>query len=233
MVGNAALATQTVLITGANRGIGFELARQYAANGWRVLACCRAPEHADTLQQLGVDVYALDVADLDSIAALKNNLGDLVIDLLINNAGVGGGGRQSFGDIDYAVWEKTLITNSFGPYRMIEALVENIASSTGKTVANISSHMGSITHYDDGDDYIYRSSKTALNMVTYDLSVDLKARGITVLSFHPGWVQTDMGGSDAPVTPSDSASGLRRTIARCGLEDSGAFLAFDGEPLPW
>ncbi len=225
--------TSSVLITGANRGVGLEFARQYAADGWRVLACCRAPEQSDALQQLGVEIHPLDVADPASIVALKAALVGMPIDLLVNNAGVSGGDHQSFGDIDYTAWEQTLITNTFGPYRMVEAFVDNIAISTGKTIANISSHMGSITHYDSGDEYIYRSSKTALNMVSYNLSIDLKDRGVTVLAFHPGWVVTDMGGPDAPVTPSDSVQGIRRTIAQCGPEKSGAFLNYDGTSLPW
>ncbi|NQV45057.1 MAG: SDR family oxidoreductase [Rhodospirillales bacterium] len=225
--------TSTVLITGANRGIGFELARQYAADGWRVLACCRAPESAAALKGLDVEILPLDVADQASIAALKASLGDTPLDLLINNAGVGGGDHQSFGDIDYGAWEQTLITNTFGPYRMIEAFVDTVAASAGRTIANISSLMGSITHYDSGDEYIYRSSKTALNMVVHDLAIDLKDRGVTLLAFHPGWVSTDMGGPEAPVTPPDSARGIRGAIEKCGLDDTGAFLDHTGSPLPW
>ena len=225
--------TSTVLITGANRGIGLELARQYAAEGWRVLGCCRTPEQAVALQQPGVEIHPLDVAEPKSIAALKMALGDMPIDLLLNNAGVGGGDHQSFGDIDYGAWEQTLIIDTFGPYRMIEAFVNNVAASAGKTIANISSLMGSLTHYDSGDDYIYRSSKTALNMVTHDLSVDLKARGITVLALHPGWVQTDMGGPDAPVTPQASAAGIIEVIESATPDDTRRFFGFDGVHLPW
>ncbi len=225
--------TSTVLITGTNRGIGLELARLYAAGEWRVLACCRAPEQAHALSGHDVELHRLDVADPSTIDALKANIGDTAIDLLINNAGVGGGDRQSFGDIDYAAWEQTLITNTFGPYRMVEALVDNVAASAGKTIANISSLMGSITEYDEGDEYIYRSSKTALNMVMHNLSVDLKARGITVLAFHPGWVRTDMGGSEARLSPEESAAALRQSIAAATFKDTGAFLNYDGAPLPW
>ncbi len=225
--------TSTVLITGTNRGIGLELARLSAADGWRALACCRAPEQARALSGHDVELHRLDVADPSTIDALKANIGDTAIDLLINNAGVGGGEHQSFGDIDYAAWEQTLITNTFGPYRMVEALVDNVAASAGKTIANISSLMGSITEYDEGDDYIYRSSKTALNMVMHNLSVDLKARSITVLAFHPGWVRTDMGGSEAPIAPEESAAALRQSIAAATFKDTGAFLNYDGAPLPW
>ena len=227
------MATSSVLITGANRGIGFELARQYADEHWRVLACCRAPERGRALQQLDVEIHQLDVAEPASIAALKSAIGDVSIDLIINNAGVGGGDHQSFGDIDYAAWERTLITNTFGPYRIIEAFIDNVATSTGKTIANISSRMGSIRCYEAGGEYIYRSSKTALNMVVHNLSIDLKARGVTLLAIHPGWVSTDMGGSDAPIDPSDSAQSIRRSIEGCDRDQSGSFVNYDGAPIPW
>lgn len=225
--------TSTVLITGSNRGIGLELARQYAADGWRVLACCRAPEQASALSGHDVELHRLDVANQATIDALKATIGDTPIDLLINNAGVGGGKHQSFGDIDYAAWEQCLIVNTFGPYRMVEAFLDNVGASAGKTVANISSRMGSISGNDDGGDYIYRSSKTALNMVVNNLSVDLKTRGITILAFHPGWVRTDMGGPEAPVTPEESAAVLRKNIAAATFDDAGSFLNYDGAPLPW
>ena len=225
--------TSTVLISGTNRGIGLELARLYAADGWRVLACCRTPEQARGLSGHDVELHRLDVADPSTIDALKANIGDTPIDLLINNAGVRGGKHRSFGDIDYAAWEQTLITNTFGPYRMVEALVDNVAASAGKTIANISSLMGSITEYDEGDEYIYRSSKTALNMVMHNLSIDLNARGVTVLAFHPGWVRTDMGGPEARLSPEESAAALRQSIAAATFKDSGSFLNYDGTPLPW
>ena len=225
--------TSTVLISGTNRGIGLELARLYAADGWRVLACCRAPEQARGLSGHDVDLHRLDVADQSTIDGLKAIVGDTPIDLLINNAGVRGGEHRSFGDIDYAAWEHTLITNTFGPYRMVEALVDNVTASAGKTIANISSRMGSITEYDEGDEYIYRSSKTALNMVMHNLSIDLNARGVTVLAFHPGWVRTDMGGPEARLSPEESAAALRQSIAAATFKDSGSFLNYDGTPLPW
>jgi NAD(P)-dependent dehydrogenase (short-subunit alcohol dehydrogenase family) len=225
--------TSTVLITGANRGIGYELTRQYADEGWRVLACCRVPERADALQRLQVEIHQLDVAEPTSIAALKTALGGASIDLIINNAGVHGGDRQGFGDIDYAAWERTLITNTFGPYRIIEAFIDNVATSTGKTIANVSSRMGSITCYEGGGEYIYRSSKTALNMVVHNLAIDLKARGLTLMAIHPGWVSTDMGGSDAPIDPSDSAQSIRRSIEQCDRDQSGSFVNYDGASLPW
>ena len=229
--------TSCVLVTGANRGIGLRLAGQYAADGWRVHACCRDPGNRADLRQAvaGHDavVHALDVGDRRSIDALKAELGDEPIDVLINNAGVGGGDRQTFGDIDYEAWEETIRINTFGPYRVSEALADNVAGSEKRTIANISSRMGSIAECDEGGESIYRSSKTALNMVSLDLAYDLKARGVTVLALHPGWVRTDMGGAEAPITPEDAAAALRRTIAAATFADSGSFLDYDGTRLPW
>lgn len=223
----------SVLITGANRGIGLSLSNAYAHAGHKVIACCRNPQHATDLNALGVDVRALDVSDQTSINALKEQLGDIPIDILINNAGVDGGNHQSFDDIDYAAWETTLMINMIAPYRMVEAFADNIAASDRKCVANISSQMGSITQYGDDEDFIYRSSKTALNMVTLNLSIDLKPRGITFLSIHPGWVQTDMGGSNAPVLPAISAEGIATVIENATPDMSGGFFAYDGTELPW
>lgn len=226
-------ARMAVLITGASRGLGLALCKAYGSAGHRVLACCRSPEKVKDLRSLDVEVLALDVADHTSIADLKVQLGNQPIDLLINNAGVAGGDHQGFGGIDYSAWEETLITNTFGPYRMVEAFAENIVASKRKMVANISSQMGSIAAYDEGGDYIYRSSKTALNMVTHNLAVDLRPRGITFLALHPGWVRTDMGGKDAPVTPTESAEGLMRVIEDATLNDTGGFFSFNGDRVPW
>ena len=226
-----------VLITGANRGIGLELARQYAAEGWRVHACCRRPAEAGDLVAAlkGHDglVHALDVTDGAAIAALREALDDEAIDVLINNAGVIGGERQDFGAVDYEAWERTLRTNVLGPYRVSEALADLVGASERRVIANVSSLMGSIADNGSGGDYIYRSSKTALNMVSVNLARELAGQAITVLALHPGWVRTDMGGADAPVTPRESAQGLRRVIAGATLDRSGSFTNYDGRPLPW
>jgi len=227
----------TVLITGANRGIGLELARQYAADGWRVHACCRRPDAAlDLVAALkgrnGV-IHPLDVTDAAAIAALREALDGEPLDVLINNAGIMGGDRQDFGAIDYDAWETTIRTNVFAPYRVSEALVELVGASGQRVIANISSLMGSISDNGSGSDYIYRSSKTALNMVTVNLARDLAEQAVTVLALHPGWVQTDMGGADAPLKPRDSAAGIRAVIAAATLAQSGSFTNYDGRPLAW
>lgn len=234
--------TRRVLITGANRGVGLELVRQYATDGWRVHACCRNPGGANDLRDVlkGRDglIHPLDVADHDSIHDLKEALEDEPIDVLINNAGVFGGDHQSFGDMDYAVWAETLETNTFGPYRVIEALLDNVeaghvSSDNGARVINISSGMGSVSNYVRGGDYIYRTSKTALTMVTLNLSYDLQDRGIIFAAFHPGWVQTDMGGPTADITPEESAVALKQNIDALTREQNGAYLNFDGAIIPW
>jgi NAD(P)-dependent dehydrogenase (short-subunit alcohol dehydrogenase family) len=229
--------TKTVLITGASRGVGLEFSRQYADDGWRVHACCRNPQGAAALSEAlaGHDgvVHALDVADRRSVDNLKGELGDEALDLLINNAGVSGGDHQTFGDVDYEAWADTMRVNAFGPYRISEALVENVAAGDTKTIVNISSQMASLTECDEGDEFIYRSSKTALNMVSVNLANDLGPRGITVLAFHPGWVRTDMGGPEAPITAQESVTALRASIAATSHADNGRFLNYDGTPLPW
>jgi len=229
--------TKTVLITGANRGIGLEFARQYADEEWQVHACCRRPEAATELRQALSDkaghIHKLDVTRQADIDDLRAELNQQPIDILINNAGIIGGEKQSFGNIDYAAWEQTMRTNSIAPYRVFAALQRNLALGSEKKVVNISSRMGSIEEYDDGDNFIYRSSKTALNMVVVNLAYEFKSSALCFLAFHPGWVQTDMGGASATLTPFASAAALRRSIARATLAQSGSFLNYDGTPLPW
>ena len=229
--------TKTVLITGASRGVGLEFSRQYAAVGWRVHACCRDPQGAAALSEAlaGHDgvVHALDVAERQSIDGLKDELGGEALDVLINNAGVSGGGHQTFGDMDYDAWADTMRVNAFGPCRVSEVLVDNVAVGNAGTIVNISSQMASLTECDEGDEFIYRSSKTALNMVSVNLAHDLGPRGITVLAFHPGWVRTDMGGPEAPITAQESVTALRASIAATSHADNGRFLNYDGTPLLW
>lgn len=227
----------SVLITGANRGIGLELARQYAQDRWRVHACCRRPDEANelvaALKGLDAVIHPLEVTNQTAIHDLREALDGETIDVLINNAGIIGGNRQAFGDIDYAVWEQTIRTNVFAPYRVTEALADLVAGSERRIVANISSLMGSIADNRSGGRYVYRSSKTALNMVSVNLAQDLAERGIAVLAFHPGWVKTDMGGAKAPLTPQESAAGIRKVIDGAGIEDSGSFINHDGRRLAW
>ncbi len=226
----------SVLITGASRGIGLELARAFAADGWRVHACCRRPEAAEglsrSLEGHDAQLHRLDVTNATDIAALTATLEREPIDLLINNAGIFGG-RQDFGALDYDSWEQVWRTNVIAPYRVAEAFVPHVAASSLRCMAFVSSISGSIASVDEGGGYIYQSSKTGLNMVVVNLARDLAGRGISVLALHPGWVRTDMGGDAAPVSPRESVRGMRQVIAQSAREHSGTLLDFQGKRLPW
>jgi NAD(P)-dependent dehydrogenase (short-subunit alcohol dehydrogenase family) len=229
----------SVIITGANRGLGLEFARQYGAAGWRVFACCRKPEAAADLRSLAhasqsrTSVHALDVAETGHIAALADELTNDPIDLLLNNAGVYGPNRMHVGRIDYAAWAEVFTVNVLGPTRLIESFIDHVARSEQKRIVCLSSLMGSIGRNASGRHYLYRSTKAALNMVVKSLSIDLRDRGVTVIAMHPGWVRTDMGGPEADLAPEDSVRGMVRVIDGLGGWDSGKFLSYDGAELPW
>ncbi|MCE7917049.1 MAG: SDR family oxidoreductase [Nitrosomonas sp. PRO5] len=230
----------TVLITGANRGIGLEFARQYAADGWQVVACCRQPQQAEALNRLAdqyqdrFSIHRLDVRELTEIDQLSHKLQDLPIDILINNAGVYPHAQNGeFGRISYDDWMEAFRVNTFAPLKMVEALVEQIACSQLKIVATITSKMGSIADNQRGGSYIYRSSKAAVNMVVKSLAVDLQPRGIIAVLLHPGWVQTDMGGRGALISTKQSVTGMKSILGRVTHSDTGKFIAYDGQHIPW
>jgi NAD(P)-dependent dehydrogenase (short-subunit alcohol dehydrogenase family) len=229
----------TVLITGANRGLGLEFARQYSAEGWQVFAACRAPDEAKDLQQLAkkvgdrVRVLQIDVTDTASVRAAANGLKGQPIDLLVNNAGVGGPSGQRLGNLDYAAWARVLDTNTLGPMRVSEAFLENVSQSHDKRIVTITSGMGSIADNTSGGRYAYRSSKAAINMVMKSLSIDLAPRGITCVVLSPGWVRTDMGGEGGKLSPEESIRAMRSVVASLRPEDSGKFLNLEGKPYPW
>ncbi|MBT8056513.1 MAG: SDR family oxidoreductase [Gammaproteobacteria bacterium] len=231
---NAAAASSkpTVLITGANRGLGLEFARQYSAEGWHVIATARNPERADQLEALAVEIAPLDVADPASVDALANSLDGRSIDLLINNAGIfpRAGGIE---EIDFDDYSRTLTVNTMGPVRVTRALLPNLRASEMKKVVNITSRLGSIALTGNGVFYGYRESKAALNMFTKILANELKPEGFTCLTIHPGWVQTDMGGENANLTPEESISGMREVIATVGPEKTGTYWSYGGEEVPW
>ncbi len=224
----------TVLITGANRGIGLEFARQYAAAGYRVHAACRAPGSADALASLGerVTLHALDVTDHGRVEALAAGLKNEAIDIVINNAGIYGE-AQDFGKIDYAAWEEVMRVNTLAPLKMAECFLPHLEAGKMKMIASLTSRMGSIADNDAGGVYIYRSSKAALNAAARSLAIDLAPRGITVIVFHPGWVKTDMGGPGALIDAETSVAGMRAVIKGAGPKDSGRFFAYDGAEVPW
>ncbi|MSP84175.1 MAG: SDR family oxidoreductase [Alphaproteobacteria bacterium] len=226
----------TVLITGANRGLGLEFVKQYADAGWLVHACCRDPAKAKALAKLtgaATILHELDVANARHVLGLARTLRSEAIDVLINNAGVYGGEAQTFGKLDGTSWDETLRINALGPLLVSQALVDHVARGGRKIIACVTSKMGSMADNTSGGAYVYRASKAALNAVGVSLARDLAAKGITVLLFHPGWVQTDMGGKSAPVKPKDSIAGMRRVIDAATAKDSGRFLNYDGGALSW
>jgi NAD(P)-dependent dehydrogenase (short-subunit alcohol dehydrogenase family) len=231
---------KTTLITGANRGIGLEFVRQYAADGWRVLARSRHPEKSTALNKLAaqspelIKIHALDVADPAQIDQLGQALATESIDLLLNNAGIyPDSDKNDFGHTDYAEWMQAFRINTMAPLKMAETFAPHIARSKQKTIVTITSKMGSISDNSSGGSYLYRSSKAAVNMVIKSLAIDLKPNGITAVVFHPGWVKTDMGGPSAMISAEKSVSGIRNMIAKLTLADSGKFFAYDGAEIPW
>ncbi len=225
----------TVLITGANRGLGLEYACQYAADGWRVLATCREPAKASELAALrgDVQVYPLDVTDHGQIQALAKTLRKEAIDLLLNNAGIYGPKPSKLGGIDYDIWQDVMAINVMSPLKMCECFRSHVAASDMKKIAIMSSKMGSIADNDSGASYIYRSSKAALNAAMKSLSVDLAPRDIAVVILHPGWVRTDMGGPSGLIDAPESVSGLRQVIAGLSMRTTGRFYNYDGSEIPW
>ena len=231
---------KTTLITGASRGIGLEFARQYATGGWRVLACSRYPEKSDALNTLAarypeqIKIHALDVADHIQIERLAQLQADESIDLLINNAGIyPDSDKSGFGHTDYAEWLQAFRINTMAPLKMAEKFATQIARSKHKAIVTITSKMGSIADNSGGGNYLYRSSKVAVNMVVKSLAIDLKLIGITAVVFHPGWVKTDMGGPNAMISTEQSVSGMRKIISGLTIADSGKFLGYDGLEIPW
>jgi NAD(P)-dependent dehydrogenase (short-subunit alcohol dehydrogenase family) len=224
----------TLLITGANRGIGLELTRQYAAEGWNVIACARKPEQAAELKAVKgqVSVEALDVTDYAAVDRLAAQYRNTAIDLLINNAGIYGNRNPALGIADYDDYLKVLQVNAVAPMKVALALLPALQRASDAKIATVSSRMGSIGA-SSGGSYVYRASKAAINAAMHSLALDLKPSGITCILLHPGWVKTDMGGQGADITPQVSASGIRNVIARTTLNDTGKFYNYDGSDIPW
>ena len=230
---------ETVLITGANSGIGLEFVRQYAEAGAQVIACARDPGGARDLNALAVrqpdriEVVSLDVADPAKIEALGALFKERPLDVLISNAGVGGGARKDPDRMDYTAWEHAFAVNTMATMRLTETLLPALRRSPAPRIIAISSKLASISDNTSGGRMIYRSTKTALNQVMKCLAEDLNPLGIIAVPMHPGWVRTNMGGPNATLTPEKSIASLRRVIAGLTLADSGHFLNWDGEELPW
>lgn len=229
----------TVLITGANRGLGLEFCRQYAEQDWHVIACSRNPDDAFDLNNLAsshpnIQLEQLDVSEFEQIEALSRKLASLSIDVLINNAGIYADNKSNgFGHLDYQAWTKSLVVNTEAPVKMAEAFLPQIKKSDKKLIVNISSLMGSMADNDSGGSIFYRSSKAALNAAMKSLAIELKDQFVGVLIFHPGWVKTDMGGPNGLINADQSVAGMRALIENFSLDQSGSFVKYDGTPLPW
>lgn len=217
----------TVLITGANRGIGLEFVHQYRREGWDVIATARRPDNASDLSATGASVEALDTADPASIEALAQRLSGRPIDVLIANAGV------YPDDLDAQKWSAGFATNCIGPTLLAQALRNNVKASTERKMIAVTSRMGSIADNSSGGATAYRATKAALNAAWHSLAIELRDDRIAVGLVHPGWVQTDMGGKGAAIDTQTSVTGLRRVIAGLKPERSGSFFNYDGEELPW
>ena len=219
----------TVLVTGANRGLGLEFARQYSADGWDVIGTARQPDDAAELKELGVRVEQLEMRDLDALASFGSRVGDR-LDLLIANAGTWKPERAMTAE-DGRAWSEMLTSNTIAPYLLAKAVLEQVAEARGKMVA-ISSGLGSIAESSGG--YVpYRTSKAALNMAWRQLAIEARPLGVVAAVLDPGWVKTRMGGPNAPSTPEESIGDMRRVIDGLSLERSGGFYRRDGSAEPW
>ena len=228
----------TLLITGANRGIGLELSRQYLEQDWEVHACCRKPKKAHDLSKLAdkyekLTIHKLNVTKEKQINMLKKSLKNKPVDLLINNAGVHALKASQFGKNDDKAWEEAVAVNLLAPMKMMECFRENIAISDKKIIASMSSKMGSIDDNTSGGAYAYRATKAALNAVMVSAAHDLRHLDISCLILHPGWVRTDMGGPNGEISVTESAQMLIKIIDKSNITDSGKFFDIDGSVIPW
>ena len=223
----------TILITGANRGIGKALAESYLHQGWRVIAARR---NANTPAPQGAEPVLLDVSDADSITALKADLSGVAIDVLWNNAGVYLDKNQSLAEIDDQQWLQSFQINCMAPVRIAEALIDNVSKSERKIIVFTSSKMGSLTLNGAGA-YAYRSSKAALNMAVRCIAQDYASTGTSCLLLHPGHVKTDMGGTEGAIDTTTSVQGMQAVIGRVTAENrqqyNGGYFDYDGTPIPW
>lgn len=231
---------ETVLITGANRGIGLELVKILLREGRKVIATCRSPETAVDLRGLvsdmgtdkTLDIQQLEVTDSTSIDSLRAKLSGVRVDVLINNAGVKGSEHQSLKHMDIDAWRHTFEVNTIAPFQVSMALLENLKFSSRPRIITVSSQMGALSRAGSGV-YAYRSTKAAVNKVMQLMAKDLDSEGIIVCPIHPGWVQTDMGGPSADITVNESASGIVALMDSLTKEQSGRFWNWNGEEHPW
>ena len=230
---------KTVLVSGANRGLGLEFAKQFHERGYIVIATARKPEQAEDLKAIGVKVEQLDVSDPLSVSALAKRMEKQPIDILLNNAGIRGDVSWQLKDAKIDEWIRTFEVNSIGPVRVAQALIDNLRLAKTRKVLSISSGMGSIKQsergglYERGGSYDYRASKSALNMFNQTMATEFGKDGFTFVVLHPGWVKTDMGGSSAQMAVEESVSKLIKVIEGLSKRDNGKFLDYEGNKLPW
>ena len=225
----------TVLITGTNKGLGLEFVKQFAAEGYQVIACTRKINKKDELHQLQekfktISICKLDIANFSSIDQFAK-LFKKPIDILINNAGVYP--DSSIDHVDYKAWLDAFKINTLAAFKMTKAFLPHLKKGRLKKIASLTSKMGSIDDNSGGGEYIYRSSKTALNMVMKSLSIDLKPFDLSVITLHPGWVRTDMGGPNGLIDVDESVAGMKRQIDKLTIRTTGQFIAYDGKKIPW
>ncbi|MBE65047.1 MAG: short-chain dehydrogenase [Gammaproteobacteria bacterium] len=228
----------TILVTGANRGIGFEFVQQYLAMGEQVIATYRNEKNSDQLISLcrdesNLEIFKLDVAFDSSMEEFGQGLGDQPIDVFINNAGIYGPRDSVFGKVDEADWLSVLRINALAPLFLTQLLIENLRRGELKKLVYVTSKMGSIEDNRGGGSYVYRSSKAALNAVVKSISVDLESEKMAVAVLHPGWVRTDMGGPNGLIDTKTSVAGMVQVIRNLNVESSGAFFNYDGNVIPW
>ena len=226
----------TILITGANRGLGLKFAELYAQKHFQVIATCRDIDSADQLTSMAkrysnIQILTLDVAQSESIQMLADKLKGLPIDILINNAGIWR--SSSLGSVNKEAWLESFTTNTIAPYEIACTFLPHIMDGVLKKVVSVTSKMGSIDDNTSGGSYIYLSSKSALNMVMRSLQHDLRSHGIATLTLHPGWVKTDMGGMNALINVDQSVVGMMEVIDKLTLENSGRFIDYAEKPINW
>jgi NAD(P)-dependent dehydrogenase (short-subunit alcohol dehydrogenase family) len=222
----------TVLIIGASRGLGLEFVRQYRLDGWHVIATHRRAGDAKKLQALGATAIKLDTTSATSIAAFTEALGRKSIDVAIYNAGVYGSRANPSEPPARKGFDEVMHANVWGAMQLIPVVAPRLAKSTGK-FAFVSSIMGSVSMMQNTGGMTYRASKAALNSVVKCASIFYADKGITCFVMHPGWVQTDMGGKEADITPEVSIAGMRKVIAKANLKSNGGFFNYTGETLAW
>ena len=225
----------TVLISGANRGLGLEFVKQYALDNYEVIACTRKINKKDGLHRLqasfeNISIHTLDVENFLSIDQFAKTL-TKPIDILINNAGLYP--NSSFDHINYEAWLNAFKINALAAFKMVKAFLPHLKKGELKKIASLTSKMGSIDDNSGGGEYLYRSSKTALNMVMKSLSIDLKPHDMSLITLHPGWVRTDMGGPNGLIDVDESVTGMKRQIDKLSIKTTGQFIAYDGKKIPW